>query len=139
MNCKIVISGQGKKPTRGSPDSAGYDLYSSQNCVIKARDRATISTGIEIQCPSETYGRIAPRSGLAVKNGIATGAGVIDCDYRGIVKVLLFNHSDEDFEINIGDRIAQLIFEKIVHPTIETVTILDITERGDGGFGSTGI
>jgi dUTP pyrophosphatase len=83
-------------------------------------------------------GRVAPRSGLAVKHSIHTGAGVIDADYRGEVKVILFNFSDIDFEIKEGDRIAQLILEKIYTPEIEVVPVLEETVRGDGGFGSTG-
>lgn len=89
--------------------------------------------------PSGHYGRVAPRSGLAVKNSIDTGAGVIDEDYRGNVGVLLFNHSDVDFQINRGDRIAQLVLEKIITPTVVEVDSLDETERNTGGFGSTGV
>lgn len=85
-------------PTRGSPLSAGYDLYAAEKSSIPKRSRALIDLQISIACPEGTYGRIAPRSGLAVKHGINTGAGVIDADYRGPVKVLLFNNSDEDFE-----------------------------------------
>lgn len=81
----------------------------------------------------------APRSGLAWKHSIDVGAGVIDADYRGPVGVILFNHSDVDFEVKAGDRIAQLIIEKIVTPEVEEVDDLDATERGSGGFGSTGV
>jgi len=83
-------------------------------------------------------GRVAPRSGLAVKHSIHTGAGVIDADYRGEVKVVLFNFSDIDFEIKEGDRIAQLILERIYTPDVKVVPVLETTVRGDGGFGSTG-
>lgn len=83
-------------------------------------------------------GRVAPRSGLAVKHSIHTGAGVIDADYRGEVKVILFNFSDTDFEIKEGDRIAQLILERIYTPEVEVVPVLEATVRGAGGFGSTG-
>ncbi len=91
--------------------------------------------------PIGNYGRIAPRSGLAAKNFIDVGAGVIDSDYRGEVKVLLFNFSTTDFKINVGDRIAQLIIEKYTRTDIEEVTEgdLDSTERWAGGFGSTGV
>ena len=87
---------------------------------------------------STVDGRIAPRSGLAVKHSIDTGAGVIDSDYRGQVKVLLFNHSEVDFEIKEGDRIAQLVLERIYTPEILVVDELEETIRGAGGFGSTG-
>lgn len=83
-------------------------------------------------------GRIAPRSGLASKNFIDTGAGVIDADYRGQVKVLLFNHAETDFEVNEGDRVAQLIIERIYTPEIQVVEELEESVRGEGGFGSTG-
>ena len=83
-------------------------------------------------------GRVAPRSGLASKHSIATGAGVIDADYRGPVKVLLFNHGEADFEVKEGDRIAQLVLERIFTPDVVEVAELDATVRGAGGFGSTG-
>ena len=82
---------------------------------------------------------VAPRSGLTWKNSIDVGAGVIDADYRGPVGVILFNHSDVDFEVKPGDRIAQLIVQKIVTPEVEEVDDLDATVRGSGGFGSTGV
>lgn len=81
----------------------------------------------------------APRSGLTWKNSIDVGAGVIDADYRGPIGVILFNHSDLDFEVKAGDRIAQMILERIVTPEVIEVVDLDATARGDGGFGSTGI
>ena len=87
---------------------------------------------------SSADGRIAPRSGLAVKHFIDTGAGVIDSDYRGQVKVLLFNHSEVDFEIKEGDRIAQLVIERIYTPEVMVVEELEDSVRGAGGFGSTG-
>ena len=84
-------------------------------------------------------GRIAPRSGLAAKNFIDTGAGVIDADYRGPVKVLLFNHGETDFEVKEGDRIAQLVIERIYTPEVVEVQELEASVRGAGGFGSTGV
>lgn len=87
---------------------------------------------------STTDGRIAPRSGLAAKHFIDTGAGVIDADYRGQVKVLLFNHSDGDFQVAEGDRVAQLILERIYTPEVLEVDELEESVRGAGGFGSTG-
>ncbi|KAF8665603.1 hypothetical protein AX16_000059 [Volvariella volvacea WC 439] len=131
-------SDKAKMPTRGSAHAAGYDLYSAERTIISARGKAAIDTQISVAVPPGTYGRVAPRSGLASKFMIDTGAGVIDADYRGIVKVILFNHSDRDFEIQEGDRIAQLILEKIYTPEVVEVEELDETERGIGGFGSTG-
>ncbi|KAG7662420.1 DUT1 [[Candida] subhashii] len=129
-----------KLPTKGSALAAGYDLYASQPGLIPAKGQGLIATDISIIVPEGTYGRVAPRSGLAVKNGISTGAGVIDADYRGEVKVVLFNHSDKDFEVKAGDRIAQLVLEVIVNADIVEIDAdeLDTTERGAGGFGSTG-
>lgn len=127
-------------PTKGSALAAGYDLYSSEIATVPARGQAMVATDISIAVPAGTYGRVAPRSGLAVKHGISTGAGVVDADYRGEVKVVLFNHSDKDFAIVKGDRIAQLVLEKIVDAEIQEITEaeLDTTARGSGGFGSTG-
>lgn len=127
-------------PTRGSVLSAGYDLYSSEDSAVPARGQNMVSTDISVIVPVGTYGRVAPRSGLAVKHGISTGAGVVDADYRGEVKVVLFNHGEKDFEIKKGDRIAQLVLEKIVMAEIEEITEkqLEQTTRGEGGFGSTG-
>lgn len=127
-------------PTKGSALAAGYDLYSSEEATVPAKGQAMVATDISVIVPVGTYGRVAPRSGLAVKHGISTGAGVVDADYRGEVKVVLFNHSDKDFSIAKGDRIAQLVLEKIVNAEIQEITAeeLDNTERGAGGFGSTG-
>lgn len=125
-------------PTRGSALAAGYDIYASAATTIPGRGQALVSTEISIAVPEGTYGRIAPRSGLAVKHGIQTGAGVIDADYRGEVRVLLFNHKDEDFQVEKGDRIAQLVLEVVRMSEVREVESLEETARGAGGFGSTG-
>ena len=125
-------------PTWGSPDAAGYDLYSADDKIIPAHGKMIIDTQISIATPPGTYGRIAPRSELATKNMIAIGTGVINADYRGIVFVLLFNHSDEDLKVKKGDQVAQLILEKIAAPKVEQVEELDKMIRGDQGFGLTG-
>ncbi|KAF9057433.1 dUTPase-like protein [Panaeolus papilionaceus] len=132
------LSEKATLPTRGSALAAGYDLYSAEKKVIPAGGKALVDTQISIAVPPGTYGRVAPRSGLASKFMIATGAGVIDADYRGVVFVLLFNHSDKDFEVQEGDRIAQLIIERIYTPEVQEVDDLEETVRGAGGFGSTG-
>lgn len=143
MKC-FAISDDAIQPRRGSPGAAGYDLYSAESVRIPPGGRCLVQTDLIIVCPEGTYGRIAPRSGLALKHGIDVMAGVIDSDYRGNVGVLLINLSGSDFKVNQGDRIAQLIFEKcIVGPEIGLHMIMgvpdDVTERGEGGFGSTGI
>ncbi|KAL3457049.1 dUTPase-like protein [Aspergillus heterothallicus] len=125
-------------PTRGSAFAAGYDLYAAKEIVIPAKGKALVDTGLAIAVPEGTYGRVAPRSGLASKHFIDTGAGVIDADYRGEVKVLLFNFSDVDFTVQEGDRVAQLVLERIFTPEVAVVEELAESVRGVGGFGSTG-
>lgn len=126
-------------PRRGSAESAGLDLSSARSMTIPKGQRALVPTDLSIACPAGTYARIAPRSGLALKKGIDVGAGVVDSDYRGPVGVILFNWGDADFEIQKGDRIAQLIVELIVLPDVVEVENLESTERGVAGFGSTGV
>lgn len=126
-------------PTKGSKLAAGYDLHAAYDHVIKAHGKEMVKTDLQIALPSGCYGRVAPRSGLAWKHFIDVGAGVIDEDYRGPVNVILFNFGDQDFQVKRGDRIAQLICEKIQHTEIEEVTDLESTERGANGFGSTGV
>ena len=126
-------------PTRGSGGAVGYDLYSSDEIVVQPTHRALIGTGIAIVLPVGVYGRVAPRSGLTVKHGIHIGAGVIDPDYTGEVKVALFNLGDSPFEIKKGDRIAQLILERCETPDVTEITEMSETDRGSGGFGSTGV
>lgn len=133
------LSDKAVLPSRGSPLSAGYDLSSAVETKVPARGKALIATDLSIAIPEGTYARIAPRSGLTWKNSIDVGAGVIDADYRGPVGVILFNHSDVDFEVKVGDRIAQLIIQKIMTPDVFEVDDLDSTVRGAGGFGSTGV
>ncbi|KAM6495623.1 dUTP pyrophosphatase [Amanita muscaria] len=132
------LSDKGKLPTRGSALSAGYDLYSAERKVVPAHGKALIDLQISVAVPVGTYGRVAPRSGLASKFMIDTGAGVVDSDYRGILFVLLYNYSDKDFQVEEGDRIAQLILERIYTPEVAEVENLDETARGTNGWGSTG-
>ena len=134
-----LLKKDARLPTRGSNEAAGYDLYAIDECVIHAGNRAILPIGISIQLPHGTYGRIAPRSGLAVKNGIQVGAGVVDPDYTGELKVVLFNHDKNAYVIRPGYRIAQLILEVCSTPPVQEIKDLEETERGEGGFGSTGI
>lgn len=126
-------------PSRGSQHAAGLDLKSAYNYIVPSRGVCLIKTDIQIKLPSGTYGRIAARSGLALKHKIDVGAGVIDCDYRGNIGIILFNHGEQDFNINPGDRIAQLICERCSYPSVEEVSIMEITARNMSGFGSSGI
>jgi dUTP pyrophosphatase len=138
----LTLSSHALLPKKGSTDAAGYDLYSIEAGVIKPKERQLIRTGIALAIPSGYYGRIAPRSGLAFKHGIDVMAGVIDSDYRGEVGVILYNSDNlNDFIFNIGDKIAQIIFEKhydFVFNEVFKLKDLDETQRGSDGFGSTG-
>ncbi|CAI9736087.1 5' [Octopus vulgaris] len=125
-------------PTRGSPQAAGYDLYSAYEYTVPSKGKLLAKTDLQIALPEGCYGRVAPRSGLALKHFIDVGAGVIDQDYRGNVGVLLFNFSETDFKVNKGDRVAQLVLERIFTAELEECVSLDDTLRGEGGFGSTG-
>ncbi|XP_055542173.1 deoxyuridine 5'-triphosphate nucleotidohydrolase [Wyeomyia smithii] len=132
------LSKEAFAPTKGSEKAAGFDLKSAYDYIVPARGKQLVKTDIQVQLPEGCYGRVAPRSGLAVKNFIDVGAGVVDEDYRGNLGVVLFNHSDTEFKVTRGDRIAQFICERIFYPELEEVTTLTETERGAGGFGSTG-
>ena len=126
-------------PKRSTAGAAGYDLCASQDCIIPAGGKGLVPTGLSISFPAGLYARIAPRSGLALKKFIDVGAGVVDADYRGEVGVVLFNHGDQEFQVKMGDRIAQLILERIDTPPVEEVSGLRETVRGSSGFGSTGM
>ena len=133
------LSNKATTPTRGSSESAGLDLYSVGNYTIMPGDRLLIPTDIAFGIPKGYYLRAAPRSGLAVKSGIDLLAGVIDVDYIGHVRILLINLGIINFNIEVGDRIAQVILEKIDIPQLVEVEDLEETERGSEGFGSTGL
>ena len=130
-------------PRKATPGSAGFDLFSINSEIIWAGCRIMVPTGIACEISDGWYGRIAPRSGLAVKYGIDVLAGVIDSDYRGEIKVILQNHGSHEVEIESNQAIAQLIFEHCYNDHVEIITDFDDikseTERGDGGFGSTGV
>ena len=123
-------------PVRATAGSAGLDLFAAYDTIIPPRGVEMIKTDIQIKCPEKTYGRIAPRSGLALRQ-ITVGGGVIDGDFRGNLGVILFNHGRQDFLVRRGDRIAQIIFERFEQASVWLCTTLDATDRGSGGFGST--
>ena len=127
-------------PTRATPGSAGLDLYSCETVTIEAGQRCIVSTGIAMAIPEDCYGQVMSRSGLAAKNGIfvLNAPGIIDSDYRGELRVILYNSGPEKFIIDEGMRIAQMIITKYESCNFELVDSLDQTERGSGGFGSTG-
>ncbi len=152
------IYSQSLAPTRANEGDAGYDLYSAERTHISPMERKIISTGIRVEIPNGYYGRIAPRSGLAIKKGIDVLAGVIDSGYRSEVGVVLINFNmpeltsgkrnqailnmfgpRNNFVISPGDRIAQLIIEKCHDVEWEESEGLGRSERGESGFGSTGV
>jgi len=126
-------------PTQSTSKAAGFDLYSCEHVVIQPWSRSLVEIGIAIALPQGSVGLVWPRSGLAVKQGIDVGAGVIDEDYRGGVAVLLFNHTDEPFTVKLHDRIAQLVIQNVMCPDIMVTDLpLGSSERGVMGFGSSG-
>jgi dUTP pyrophosphatase len=132
------LQAEAKLPARGSAQAAGLDIYAVERVLLAPGARAAVSTGLSVAIPQGFYGRVAPRSGLAIRHGIDTMSGVIDSDYRGEILCVLINHGDEPFEIEAGARIAQLIIESIALPEPAWAERLDETERGADGFGSTG-
>ena len=127
-------------PYKGSAEAAGFDLYSIEDADIEPGQRKMIRTGISIAIPNGYFGAIYARSGLACKRGLrpANCVGVVDSDYRGEVMVCLNNDSDDEQKIHKYDRIAQLIIQSYEKIEFEVVDDLDNTDRGDGGFGSSG-
>ena len=134
LTCRV----SGSVPKYVHDGDAGADLIASEKTVIRARGRSLVGTGIRLEIPEGYVGLIWPRSGLAIKKGIDCGAGVIDSCYRGEIKVLLFNHSDTEFKIESGDRIAQILIQKIERVQFIPVNELSETARSERGFGSTG-
>ena len=114
-----------KLPVRGTKGAVGYDLAVAQAAVVPAHGKCLVKIGLAMALPPGCYGRIAPRSGLALKKLIDVEAGIIDADYRGEVGVILFNFGEEDFVVNLGDRIAQLIFEKRKTPIVKETNELE--------------
>jgi deoxyuridine 5'-triphosphate nucleotidohydrolase len=128
-----------KLPIRGSDLAAGIDIMANQNIIIPPGELFPVNTGIALAAPPGTYARIALRGDMAVKHGIDIGAGVIDKDYHGEIKVVLINNSTIPFQVQSGDRIAQLILEKILRAVFEETKELSEMIRGSQGFGSTGL
>lgn len=127
-------------PRRKTKGSIGYDLYNNHDFTVPKHGKTLVGTGLMVAIPAGHYGRIAPRSGFSWNHMISVAAGVIDPDYRGELKVMLFNHSDFDCHIfKQFEAIAQLIVEKAATPEVQEVLYLDETERGEKGFGSTDI
>ena len=137
---KMQIINDGEMPKLAHRGDAGFDLVANESCVLKPMERRAIGTGIRISIPEDYVALIHPRSGIALKEGISVinTPGTVDSGYRGEVKVALINLGDRDYEIVRGLRIAQLVIQKVETPEWKIVDELDETDRGSGGFGSTG-
>ena len=135
------LEADARLPSRSYDDDAGFDLYAAEAATVPAGGRASVRTGIALEIPERHAGLVLPRSGLAAEHGIAlvNAPGLIDAGYRGEVRVLLLNtDAGEDFEISVGDRIAQLLVVRVEAPDVVEVEELAASERGEAGFGSSG-
>lgn len=134
------VNYKGTKPVYQTKDSAGCDLCSSEDVMIPSGQWRLVGTGLFLEIPEGFMGMVCPRSGLAAKHGITVlnSPGIVDSDYRGEVKVILINHGKSDYSVKTGDRIAQMIFAPFLQAKLLQVNQLSETERGSGGFGSTG-
>ena len=136
-----LANGEGLElPSYATSGAAGLDLRAAEAATLKPSERCLMPTGIAIAVPKNHEAQVRPRSGLAVKHGVTVlnAPGTIDEDYRGEIKVPLINHGAEDFVINRGDRIAQMVIAPVTHAKLIEVSSLDETPRGAGGFGSSG-
>lgn len=135
INEKAII------PFRAHDGDAGMDLFSIEEVIIKPMERKLIHTGIKIGLPKNTEAQVRPRSGLALKHGITVlnTPGTIDEGYRGEIGVILINLSNEDFKVEVGMKIAQMVIKEVLVLDVEEISELTETERGEGGFGSTGV
>ncbi len=133
---KVMLDEGAKMPTRSHKTDAGLDLYSTRRMVIRANDWASIETGVHVEIPAGYVGMLTSKSGL-MKEGI-TSRGTIDCGYTGSIQAVLFNHSGKTYIVEKGQKITQLVIMPIITPELELVRSLEETERGNGGFGSTG-
>lgn len=141
--CRVRDNQDLPLPVYQTQGASGLDLRADihEPIVLQAGQRTLVPTGLSLAIPSGFEGQVRARSGLALKNGIAlvNAPGTIDADYRGELQVILINLGDQDFVIRRGDRIAQLVIQEVVQPQIVEVQSLDVTARGEGGFGSTGV
>lgn len=134
---KVKLDKGAYMPERAHTTDAGADLRTPHDVTVMPNDSVVIDTGVHIELPPNTVGMLKSKSGLNVKHGI-TSEGVIDVGYTGSVRVKLYNHSDKPCELKAGDKVSQLVVMPILIPTFELVDELEETERGNGGFGSTG-
>jgi dUTP pyrophosphatase len=135
------VSADAVMPYYEHEGDSGVDLFSVEDKLLKPGERALVSTGIRIALPPGYEAQVRPKSGLAIKSGITVlnTPGTVDAGYRGDVCVIMINHSDSDFKVEKGKKIAQMVFQKVESAAFEEVNSLDETSRGEGGFGSTGL
>jgi dUTP pyrophosphatase len=138
VSLEVKVSGAGELPLYGSAAAAGADLRAAEEVTLGPGERAAVATHVHVEIPTGHVGLVWPRSGLAVRHGLDTMAGVIDSDYRGEVRVVLVNHGPEPVVLARGDRIAQLLIQRVERALFTKVDSLDESGRGHGGFGSTG-
>ena len=134
---RIKLDSGAKMPTRAHDTDAGLDIYARECQIVPARGSAKFDTGVHVELPMNSVGMLKSKSGLNVNYGI-TSEGVIDVGYTGSIVAKLYNNSDEDYTVNAGDKITQLVIMPIITPELELVDSLEDTERGDNGFGSSG-
>lgn len=137
MKLRIVLDEGAKMPLRAHPSDAGLDLFSRAETVIPARGSAVFDTGVHVEIPAGYVGFIKSKSGLNVKKNLLA-EGVIDAGYTGPIVVKVYNHGDEDVRLRAGDKLTQLVILPVALPELELTDSLSETERGAGGFGSTG-
>lgn len=134
---KIKLDAGAKMPVRAHESDAGFDLFAMESDIVPSRGSKTFDTGVHVELPVGTVGMVKSKSGLNVKHGL-TSEGVIDAGYTGSIRVKLYNHSDKAYPVYAGDKISQLVILPILTPDLELVDELEATDRGAGGFGSTG-
>jgi len=133
------ISEDSKVPSFANEGDAGMDLYASEDMEVARGEIKAVPTGVKMELPKGYVALIWDKSGIALKSGIKTMGGVLDSGYRGEIKVIVTNLSDEVFEVKKGDKVAQMLIQKVESPEVEITEDLSDSERGDGGFGSTGL
>lgn len=134
---KIKLDDGAFVPTRAHDTDAGLDLYAMEDQIVPAKESAIFDTGVHMEIPVGYVGMVKSKSGLNVKHSL-TSEGVIDAGYTGSIVVKLYNHGGYDYQVRRGDKISQLVILPIITPDVELVEELEDTERGNGGFGSTG-
>ena len=134
---RIMLDPGARMPERAHPEDAGLDLFSPEAVNVPARESAVIDTGVHVEIPNGYAGMIKSKSGLNIKHGIISD-GVVDAGYTGSIRVKLYNLSDDDYMVELGDKISQLVIVPVITPEVTVVGEIGGSERGENGFGSTG-